>query len=220
MYGQWTRLVATTESYLSNRTALSPWLGIWIHCLMMYIHLTESCWKTIRFTRAQGWKVYYVIFTNSGSTMTEHRGTVERLGFLLALATWRTCCKCGQSEALRVCTASTTKHEANQLDGKQRHIGFNYFEYDMPKFGTPCLLNRSSLVTSKKPWGRSSPSSGYSRPWTRPNLGPLKVPLEAVSKISKNFGFLSGRFWQISIRKSDLALNLDNFYPDSGYGIY
>ena len=29
------------------------------------------------------------------------------------------------------------KHDANQLDGKQRHTRFNYYEYDMPKFGTP-----------------------------------------------------------------------------------
>ena len=28
-------------------------------------------------------------------------------------------------------------HEANQLDGKQRHTGFDYYEYDMLKFGTP-----------------------------------------------------------------------------------
>ena len=37
------------------------------------------------------------------------------------------------------------EHEANQLDGKQRHTGFNYNEYDMPKFGilgwAQCLLN-------------------------------------------------------------------------------
>ena len=25
-------------------------------------------------------------------------------------------------------------HDANQLDGKQRHTGFDYYEYDMPKF--------------------------------------------------------------------------------------
>jgi hypothetical protein len=30
------------------------------------------------------------------------------------------------------------KHDdANQLDDKQRHTGFDYYEYDMPKFGTP-----------------------------------------------------------------------------------
>jgi hypothetical protein len=45
--------------------------------------------------------------------------------------------------------------------------------------------------------------------------GPLKVPLEAVSKKSKNSGFLSGRFCEISIRKPDLAFNLDNFYPET-----
>ena len=28
------------------------------------------------------------------------------------------------------------KHEANQLDGKQRHTGFDYYENDMPEFGT------------------------------------------------------------------------------------
>ena len=28
-------------------------------------------------------------------------------------------------------------HDSNQLDGKQRHTRFNYYEYDMPKFGTP-----------------------------------------------------------------------------------
>ena len=26
------------------------------------------------------------------------------------------------------------QHETNQLYGKQRHTGFNYYEYDMPKF--------------------------------------------------------------------------------------
>ena len=29
------------------------------------------------------------------------------------------------------------KYHAKQLDDKQRHTGFNYYEYDMPKFGTP-----------------------------------------------------------------------------------
>ena len=29
------------------------------------------------------------------------------------------------------------KHEANQLDGEQRHTRFDYYENDMPKFGTP-----------------------------------------------------------------------------------
>ena len=29
------------------------------------------------------------------------------------------------------------KHDANQLDDKQRHTRFDYYEYDMPKFGTP-----------------------------------------------------------------------------------
>ena len=29
------------------------------------------------------------------------------------------------------------KHNGNQLDGKERHTGFDYNEYDMPKFGTP-----------------------------------------------------------------------------------
>jgi hypothetical protein len=29
------------------------------------------------------------------------------------------------------------KHDANQLDCKQRHTGFDYYEYDGPKFGTP-----------------------------------------------------------------------------------
>ena len=28
------------------------------------------------------------------------------------------------------------KQDANQLDGKQRHPGFDYYEYDMPIFGT------------------------------------------------------------------------------------
>ena len=28
-------------------------------------------------------------------------------------------------------------HDADQLDGKQRHTGFNNNEYDIPKFGTP-----------------------------------------------------------------------------------
>ena len=29
------------------------------------------------------------------------------------------------------------KHEANHLDGKQRHTGFDHYDYDMSKFGTP-----------------------------------------------------------------------------------
>ena len=41
------------------------------------------------------------------------------------------------------------EHDANQLDGKQRHAGFDYYEHDMPKFGTPgraqSSVNRSSL---------------------------------------------------------------------------
>ena len=28
-------------------------------------------------------------------------------------------------------------YDANQLDGKQRHTRFNYYEYDVLKFGTP-----------------------------------------------------------------------------------
>ena len=28
-------------------------------------------------------------------------------------------------------------YDANQMDGKQRHAGFNYYEYDMLKFGIP-----------------------------------------------------------------------------------
>ena len=44
------------------------------------------------------------------------------------------------------------KHDANQLDGKQRHAGFDHYEYDMLKFVIPgwaqwaqCSLDRSSL---------------------------------------------------------------------------
>ena len=41
------------------------------------------------------------------------------------------------------------KHEANQLDGKQHHAGFDYNEYDMPKFGiTPGGRAQSSLDRS------------------------------------------------------------------------
>ena len=29
------------------------------------------------------------------------------------------------------------KREANQLDDRQCHAGFNYYEYYMPKFGAP-----------------------------------------------------------------------------------
>ena len=35
------------------------------------------------------------------------------------------------------CLWQDLEHEAKQLDGKQRHTWFNYYEYDMPKFGTP-----------------------------------------------------------------------------------
>ena len=40
------------------------------------------------------------------------------------------------------------KHEANQLDGKQRHTGFDYYEYNMPKFVTP------GWVQSSLDWNR------------------------------------------------------------------
>ena len=62
----------------------------------------------------------------------------------------------------------------------------------------------------------------YDRPpqlqtWSLHNSvpGPLKAPLDAVSKKSKIFEFLSGRFWQNFIRKSDSASNVGNFYPDA-----
>ena len=29
------------------------------------------------------------------------------------------------------------KHDANQLDDEQHHTGFDYYEYDMPKFVIP-----------------------------------------------------------------------------------
>ena len=35
------------------------------------------------------------------------------------------------------CLQDHEKHEANQLDDKQRHTRFDYYEYDMLKFGTP-----------------------------------------------------------------------------------
>ena len=43
--------------------------------------------------------------------------------------------------------------------------------------------------------------------------GPLKMPLEPLSTCPQ---FLSGRFWPISIRKTDLGPDLGNFYPDAG----
>ena len=43
--------------------------------------------------------------------------------------------------------------------------------------------------------------------------GPLKIPLDAVSKKSKIFGFLSERFGHISIRISDMACDVGIFYP-------
>ena len=46
------------------------------------------------------------------------------------------------------------------------------------------------------------------------------MPLEPLSEISKFLQFLSGRFWPISIRKTDLGSDLGNFYPDAGYGIF
>ena len=52
--------------------------------------------------------------------------------------------------------------------------------------------------------------------WNCGARGPLKALLEAISKKSKFFKILSERFWQISIRISDLAFN---FYPNAGYGI-
>ena len=53
-----------------------------------------------------------------------------------------------------------------------------------------------------------------------PISGPLKAHLEAISKKSKFFKNLSKRFWQISIRISDLAFNVCDFYPNAGYGIH
>ena len=35
------------------------------------------------------------------------------------------------------------KPEANQLDGKQCHTGFDYYEYNIPKFGTPSRVQSS-----------------------------------------------------------------------------
>ena len=35
------------------------------------------------------------------------------------------------------------KHKANQLDEKQRHTRFDYYEYDMPKSGTPSWAQSS-----------------------------------------------------------------------------
>ena len=43
------------------------------------------------------------------------------------------------------------------------------------------------------------------------------MPLEPLSESPQ---FLSGRFWQISIRKADLGPDLGNFYPDAGYGFF
>ena len=40
------------------------------------------------------------------------------------------------------------KHEANQLDGKQQHSGFDYYEYDMLKFVTSGCA-QSSLDRSR-----------------------------------------------------------------------
>ena len=46
--------------------------------------------------------------------------------------------------------------------------------------------------------------------------GPLKALLNAISKKSKFFKFLSERFWQISIQILDSAFNVGNFYPNAG----
>ena len=35
------------------------------------------------------------------------------------------------------------KHDANYLDDKQRHTGFDYHEYGMLKWGTPAWAQRS-----------------------------------------------------------------------------
>ena len=35
------------------------------------------------------------------------------------------------------------KHHANQLDDKQRHTRFDYYEYDIPKIGTPSWAQTS-----------------------------------------------------------------------------
>ena len=35
------------------------------------------------------------------------------------------------------------KHEENQLDDKQRHTRFDYYEYNVSKLGTPCWAQSS-----------------------------------------------------------------------------
>ena len=45
--------------------------------------------------------------------------------------------------------SQAANHDANQLDGKQRHIRFNYYEYDMSKFGTPGWEAQRSLDRSR-----------------------------------------------------------------------
>ena len=35
------------------------------------------------------------------------------------------------------------KHHVNELDDKQRHTGFDYYEYDMPYFGTSSWIQSS-----------------------------------------------------------------------------
>ena len=46
--------------------------------------------------------------------------------------TWR-----GRRPFLGLKFNQASNHDANQLDGKQRHTGFNYYENDMLKFVTP-----------------------------------------------------------------------------------
>ena len=55
----------------------------------------------------------------------------------------------GQVNSVRQLHWQVGKHDANQLNGKQRHTGFNYYEYGMPKCGTPGWA-QSSLDRSQE----------------------------------------------------------------------
>ena len=53
-----------------------------------------------------------------------------------------------------------------------------------------------------------------------PETGPLKMPINAISENPKFSKFLSGPFSSFFIRKRDMGSDLNNFYPDDGYGLY
>ena len=90
---------------------------------------------------------------------------------------------------------------------KLRNPGTNYFlDYLFNHRWTILLvfIARHFKFLPKNPVSQRTPES------------PLRGRIQKVQIQSKFFKFLSEQFWQISIRTSDLAFNVGNFYPNAG----